>query len=52
MDKFYIYLKNKIKKLKKNILKIWKFMVHVFLKPGLKNFEHYFTGSEMSSVVW
>ena len=24
-------------------LNIWKFMVHVLLKPGLKNFEHYFT---------
>ena len=24
-------------------LNIWKFMVHVFLKPGLENFEHYFT---------
>ena len=24
-------------------LKIWKFMVHVLLKPGLENFEHYFT---------
>ena len=23
-------------------LKIWKFMVHVLLKPGLENFEHYF----------
>ena len=23
-------------------LNIWKFMVHVLLKPGLKNFEHYF----------
>ena len=22
---------------------IWKFSVHVLLKPGLKNFEHYFT---------
>ena len=22
---------------------IWKFMVHVLLKPGLGNFEHYFT---------
>ena len=21
---------------------IWKFMVHVLLKPGLENFEHYF----------
>ena len=24
-------------------LNIWKLMVHVSLKPGLKNFEHYFT---------
>ena len=23
---------------------IWRFMVHVLLKPGLENFEHYFTG--------
>ena len=23
-------------------LKIWRFMVHVLLKPGLENFEHYF----------
>ena len=21
---------------------LWKFMVHVLLKPGLENFEHYF----------
>ena len=27
----------------KTSLNIWKFMVHVLLKPGLKNFEHYFT---------
>ena len=26
----------------KSSLNIWKFMVHVLLKPGLKNFEHYF----------
>ena len=26
----------------KTRLNIWKFMVHVLLKPGLKNFEHYF----------
>ena len=26
----------------KTILNIWKFMVHIFLKPGLENFEHYF----------
>ena len=24
-------------------LNIWKFMVHVLLKPGMENFEHYFT---------
>ena len=27
----------------KSSLNIWKFMVHVRLKPGLENFEHYFT---------
>ena len=27
----------------KTSLNIWKFMVHVMLKPGLENFEHYFT---------
>ena len=26
----------------KTSLKIWKFMVHVLLKPGLEDFEHYF----------
>ena len=26
----------------KSSLKIWKFMVHIPLKPGLENFEHYF----------
>ena len=26
----------------KTSLYIWKFMVHVLLKPGLENFEHYF----------
>ena len=24
-------------------LNIWKFTVHMLLKPGLENFEHYFT---------
>ena len=24
-------------------LNIWKFMVHIFLKAGLENFEHYFS---------
>ena len=27
----------------KTSLNIWNFMVHVLLKPGLENFEHYFT---------
>ena len=27
----------------KSSLNIWKFMVHVLLKPSLENFEHYFT---------
>ena len=25
------------------LLDIWKFLVHVLLKPGLENFEHCFT---------
>ena len=29
---------------------IWKFTVHVLLKPSLENFEHYFTS--MSAIVW
>ena len=39
----------------KTILNIWKFMIHVLLKPGLENFEHYFTNKwdECScAVVW
>ena len=27
----------------KTSLNIWKFSVHVLLKPGLENFEHYLT---------
>ena len=27
----------------KSSLNIWKFMVYILLKPGLENFEHYFT---------
>ena len=27
----------------KTSLNIWKFTVHLLLKPDLKNFEHYFT---------
>ena len=29
--------------LSKTSLNIWKLTVHVLLKPGLENFEHYFT---------
>ena len=27
----------------KTSLNTWKFKVHILLKPGLENFEHYFT---------
>ena len=27
----------------KSSLNIWKFTVHILLKPALENFEHYFT---------
>ena len=33
-------------------LNIWKFTVHVLLKPGLENFEHYLLACEMSAIVW
>ena len=39
----------------KSSLNIWKFMVHVLLKPGVETFEHYFTRvwDECScAVVW
>ena len=36
----------------KSSLNIWKFTVHVLLKPGLENFEHDFTSVEMSAIVW
>ena len=37
----------------KSSLNIWKFMVHMLLKPGLENFEHYFTSmwDECNCVV-
>ena len=37
----------------KSSLNIWKFSVHVLLKPGLENFEHYFASlwSEGNCVV-
>ena len=39
----------------KSSLIIWKFTVHILLKPGLENFEHYFTSvwDECNcAVVW
>ena len=39
----------------KTSLSIWKFMVHVLLKPGIENFEHYFASiwDECNcAVVW
>ena len=34
----------------KSSLNIWKFMVHVLLKPGLENFAH-LLACEMSAIV-
>ena len=39
----------------KTSLNIWKFLVHVLLKPGLENFEHYFNSMWdecICVVVW
>ena len=41
--------------LSKSCLNIWKFMVHILLKPGLENFEHYFANvwDECNcAIVW
>ena len=35
----------------KTSLNIWKLTVHVLLKPGLENFEHYLLACEMSAIV-
>ena len=35
----------------KSSFNIWKFMVHVLLKPGWENFEHYLLACEMSAIV-
>ena len=35
----------------KSSLNIWKFMVHILLKPGLENFEHYFLVCDVSAIV-
>ena len=36
----------------KSSLNIWKFLVHILLKPSLENFERYLLGYEMSAIVW
>ena len=35
----------------KSSLNIWKFMVHILLKPGLENFEITLLVCEMSAIV-
>ena len=37
----------------KSSLNIWKFLLHILLKPTLVNFEHYFSsmGNECNCVV-
>ena len=35
----------------KTSLNFWKSMVHILLKPGLENFEHYLLACEMSVIV-
>ena len=35
----------------KTSVNIWKFMIHVLLKPGLENFEHTLLVCEMSAIV-
>ena len=39
----------------KSSLNIWKFLVHILLRPGLENFEHYFASmwnEQKCVVVW
>ena len=39
----------------KSSLNVWKFTVHILLKPGLENFEHYFASvwdECIHAVVW
>ena len=36
----------------KSSLYIWKFLVHILLKPSLKDFEHSLLAYEMSAIIW
>ena len=36
----------------KSSLNIWKFMVHILLKPGLENLSITLLACEMSAIVW
>ena len=35
-----------------SLVPVWKFLVHVLLKPSSANFEHYLLVCEMSAIVW
>ena len=35
----------------KTSVNIWKFTVHILLKPGLENFENYLLACKMSAIV-
>ena len=43
IDFFLGYLISGSSAFSKSSLNIWKFSVHILLKPDLENFEHYFT---------
>ena len=36
----------------KSSLYLWKFLVHILLKPTLKDFEHNLASCDMSTTVW
>ena len=36
----------------KSILYIWKFLIHILLRPSLKDFDHNLEVCEVSAIVW